>query len=487
MRVWNTAGRPRMNSWLAELDGGLLHVHEAILSSRPWRAERRGRGLRLTRAVLVEAERLAARRASESSPLWTADEQEFDVRVEPLEPWARDEGPVHVLLVEDDESLRTILARHLASKGFASRRRRTRRRRRATSPMASGPALVPAGPEPPRQHRVGTPAWPRPRQRRASAGCHHHRDDRHPRQLREFAVAGYLPKPFAMETLVWSLWKASSRGAHERPARGPRPGRRFRRCSGGRLAVRRGAVANAADAESVGVVTPLVGVYLLVASSRRSASHARQRSHYPPPLLGPVVSSPRSSAATWPVVLTARRTTRAASSLPSERGIYRLAGVDPDPAGLALVRRRAARVRPRVDRLAVPPPAAEGGLLSTDRRWGRARELASTPPAASSATRNWAELRGWSRRWRTRNREGFGARGPELRVRLPSAWRPRTALVRGLELPAQSPDVSAAAGMEHRRVRKPVRAAARLAFVVWPVLVLAGCIRQTLLGPGDSA
>jgi DNA-binding response OmpR family regulator len=109
---------------------------------------------------------------------------------------------VHVLLIEDDESLRPILARHLASRGF--RVAEAASAEGATELLAAGlrPALVlldlnlpgrtgweflraaslvEAG-SPPVVVTTATPVKPS--------------------QLREFDVAGYLPKPFAMETLV---------------------------------------------------------------------------------------------------------------------------------------------------------------------------------------------------------------------------------------------------------------------------------------------
>jgi DNA-binding response OmpR family regulator len=112
------------------------------------------------------------------------------------------ERAVHVLLVEDDESLRPILARHLATKGF--RVAEAGSAEEATADLESGlrpglvlldlnlpgstgweflrgPALARAG-NPPVVVTTATTV--------------------NPRRLREFAVAGYLPKPFAMETLV---------------------------------------------------------------------------------------------------------------------------------------------------------------------------------------------------------------------------------------------------------------------------------------------
>jgi DNA-binding response OmpR family regulator len=112
------------------------------------------------------------------------------------------ERRVHVLLVEDDETLRPILARHLASRGF--RVAEAASAEAAAGQLADGlrprlvlldlnlpgrtgwaflrgPSLADAG-RPPVVVTTATTV--------------------NPRQLRELEVAGYLPKPFAMETLV---------------------------------------------------------------------------------------------------------------------------------------------------------------------------------------------------------------------------------------------------------------------------------------------
>jgi DNA-binding response OmpR family regulator len=109
---------------------------------------------------------------------------------------------VHVLIVEDDESLRPILARHLAGRGFriaeaASAEEAVARLRGGLVPalvlldlnlpgetgwdLLRGDALAGAG-NPPVVVTTAVTV--------------------NPRRLREFGVAGYLPKPFAMETLV---------------------------------------------------------------------------------------------------------------------------------------------------------------------------------------------------------------------------------------------------------------------------------------------
>jgi DNA-binding response OmpR family regulator len=112
------------------------------------------------------------------------------------------EHSVHVLIIEDDEGLRRILARHLASHGF--------RVAEADSAEAAG-ALLDEGVRPGLilldLNLPGGTGWEFLRCRSL--------DDAgrppvvvttattvSPRRLREHQVAGYLPKPFAMETLV---------------------------------------------------------------------------------------------------------------------------------------------------------------------------------------------------------------------------------------------------------------------------------------------
>jgi DNA-binding response OmpR family regulator len=112
------------------------------------------------------------------------------------------ERRVHVLLIEDDENLRPILARHLASKGF--RVAEAASAEAATDQLSAGlrPALVLLD-----LNLPGRTGWEFLRGT-SLAGAGHPpvvvttATTVNPSRLREFAVAGYLPKPFAMETLV---------------------------------------------------------------------------------------------------------------------------------------------------------------------------------------------------------------------------------------------------------------------------------------------
>ena len=115
------------------------------------------------------------------------------------------EMPQRVLLVEDDESLRTVLARHLRGQGYEIAEA-TSAETAATAiadgfrpglvlldinlpgqtgwDLLRGPALDAAGSPP----VVVTSAL-----------------TIDPRRLAEFGVAGYLPKPFPLETLIATI------------------------------------------------------------------------------------------------------------------------------------------------------------------------------------------------------------------------------------------------------------------------------------------
>ena len=112
------------------------------------------------------------------------------------------ERAVHVLLIEDDEGLRPILARHLAMKGF--RVAEAPSAEAAAADLAAGlrPALVLLD-----LNLPGSTGWEFLRGSALSEAGHPPvvittATTVNPRRLRELAVAGYLPKPFAMETLV---------------------------------------------------------------------------------------------------------------------------------------------------------------------------------------------------------------------------------------------------------------------------------------------
>ncbi len=113
--------------------------------------------------------------------------------------------PVHVLLVEDDESLRPILARHLASRGF--RVAEAASAESAADQLADGlrPALVLLD-----LNLPGVTGWELLRGKALSlagrpAVVVTTATAVNPARLRTFDVAGYLPKPFSLETLVTTV------------------------------------------------------------------------------------------------------------------------------------------------------------------------------------------------------------------------------------------------------------------------------------------
>ena len=112
---------------------------------------------------------------------------------------------VHVLLVEDDESLREILVRHLALQGF--RVAEAASAEAAADQLADGllPALVLLD-----LNLPGRTGWEFLRSPSLADAGHPPvvvttATTVQPRRLREFGIAGYLPKPFAMETLVATI------------------------------------------------------------------------------------------------------------------------------------------------------------------------------------------------------------------------------------------------------------------------------------------
>lgn len=108
----------------------------------------------------------------------------------------------HILLVEDDESLRSVVARHLRARGWSVTE--------ATSAEEAVLALA-TGPRPSLVlldiNLPGETGWDLLRGSGfASPGAPPvvivSATTIGPHRLREFGVAGYLPKPFALETLL---------------------------------------------------------------------------------------------------------------------------------------------------------------------------------------------------------------------------------------------------------------------------------------------
>ena len=107
-----------------------------------------------------------------------------------------------MLLVEDDESLRQIVARHLRAQRLRRRRGRLGRGGRERVCRRCRPGLVLLD-----LNLPGDTGWDLLRgPALAAAGSppvvDRERDDRQPATPGRVRVAGYLPKPFPLETLV---------------------------------------------------------------------------------------------------------------------------------------------------------------------------------------------------------------------------------------------------------------------------------------------
>jgi len=112
------------------------------------------------------------------------------------------ERRVHVLLIEDDQNLRTILARHLASNGFRVAEAASAEAAADQLSIGLRPALVLLD-----LNLPGRTGWEFLRGASLAEAGHPPvvvttATAVNPSRLRELDVAGYLPKPFAMETLV---------------------------------------------------------------------------------------------------------------------------------------------------------------------------------------------------------------------------------------------------------------------------------------------
>ena len=116
----------------------------------------------------------------------------------------------HVLLVEDDETLAGLLSVHLRARGYQVTVAGTAED--ARGPPGRGPASGhrPARHQPAGRDRLVRPAQRRVRRGRPTAGVVASAMSVSPARLREFDVAGYLPKPFALDTLGASRSTACS-------------------------------------------------------------------------------------------------------------------------------------------------------------------------------------------------------------------------------------------------------------------------------------
>jgi DNA-binding response OmpR family regulator len=111
-----------------------------------------------------------------------------------------------VLLIEDDESLRSVLARHLRARGYVVDEADSTESARRILDAGSRPSVVVLDINLP-----GETGWSLLRDRSALAAAGDppvliaSATTISPRRLEEFGVAGYLPKPFPLETLLSTL------------------------------------------------------------------------------------------------------------------------------------------------------------------------------------------------------------------------------------------------------------------------------------------
>jgi DNA-binding response OmpR family regulator len=123
-----------------------------------------------------------------------------------------------LLLVEDDESLRRIVARHLRGRGFTVEEAASSEEAAAIVDGGLRPALVLLD-----LNLPGDTGWDLLRGPALSAAggppvVITSATTVSPKRLAEFHVAGYLPKPFPLETLVSTVERVLSReGATSEP------------------------------------------------------------------------------------------------------------------------------------------------------------------------------------------------------------------------------------------------------------------------------
>jgi CheY-like chemotaxis protein len=119
----------------------------------------------------------------------------------------------HILLVEDDESLRSVVARHLRARGWEVTEATSAEEAAVALATGPRPSLVlldinlpgETGWELLRGGALGGLAGPPVVVVTATTIG--------PRRLRELGVAGYLPKPFALETLLQVTERLAATGS----------------------------------------------------------------------------------------------------------------------------------------------------------------------------------------------------------------------------------------------------------------------------------
>ena len=181
-----------------------------------------------------------------------------------------DETVAPILLVEDDETLGNLLARHLRAHGYQVVIAGSTEETIDALERGLRPSLVLLDINLPGETGwsvLRNPAFEaagRPPVVVASAMAVS------PARLREFGVAGYLPKPFALDTLRSTIDRVVDHGDprnHDRPTDRPDPDRLYRCLLGVPAALRAGRAMNILELVA-GLAAAFVFVYLLWALLR---------------------------------------------------------------------------------------------------------------------------------------------------------------------------------------------------------------------------
>ena len=196
---------PATSAVVRTLDQELTLLREAIAIVAARRRAARGRRRAALRRGPPRAG-LGARRGRRRAARPVVDARR---RRAPTSPWSGStmtEPDARLLIVEDDESLRLIVARHLRSLGYrvaeaASAEARGRGARRRPASRRRDPRPEPAG-----RHRLGPAPRPGAGRRRPRRPWSSRAPPRSARSgSTSSACAGYLPKPFPLDTLVATI------------------------------------------------------------------------------------------------------------------------------------------------------------------------------------------------------------------------------------------------------------------------------------------
>ncbi len=171
-------------------------------------------GLQLGETLLPAAARMAQEAGVTVAPLWNADEGGMDIAVERGRPM--NGGSVPLLIVEDDESLRRIVSRHLRANGYDTHEAGSAEEAASTLDQGLRPAVVVLD-----LNLPGDTGWeflrgPALTEAGSPPVVITSATTVSPKRLAEFHVAGYLPKPFPLDTLVATVERAIEKESSNR-------------------------------------------------------------------------------------------------------------------------------------------------------------------------------------------------------------------------------------------------------------------------------